>query len=147
MQEKILEEIIFSRIHVGLVFALARLQENIFEDFCNMYNTIRAFPNNMYSHLRPLCLYAYSGCIHTPLMPTHQNSLGELISVRIHAAHAFAPRRIQETITGKLIMYWFFAMVYFHAFSACVLPLLRRDNSPEIPPLIHHKFPREKPTH
>ena len=32
MQEKILEELIFARIHVGPVFALVRIQENIFEE-------------------------------------------------------------------------------------------------------------------
>ena len=32
MQEKILGELIFPRMHVGPVFALARIQENIFEE-------------------------------------------------------------------------------------------------------------------
>ena len=32
MQEKILGELIFARIHAGRVFALARIQENIFEE-------------------------------------------------------------------------------------------------------------------
>ena len=31
MQEKILEELIFARMHAGHVFALARTQENLFE--------------------------------------------------------------------------------------------------------------------
>ena len=37
MQEKILEELIFARIHVGPVFALARIQENIFEELFLKY--------------------------------------------------------------------------------------------------------------
>ena len=32
MQEKILGEIVFARIHAGPIFALARIQENIFEE-------------------------------------------------------------------------------------------------------------------
>ena len=31
----------------------------------------------MYSHLHPLHLYGYSGCVHTPLMPIHKNIWGE----------------------------------------------------------------------
>ena len=67
---------------------------------------IRTF-SNMYSHPCPLCLYGYSGCIHASLIPIHENILGKLISVRIHAAHVFAPGRIQENIPGELFMYWF----------------------------------------
>ena len=37
MQEKILGELIFSRIHAGPVFALARIQENIFEESFTAY--------------------------------------------------------------------------------------------------------------
>ena len=32
MQEKILEELVLPRIHVGPVFALVRIQDNIFEE-------------------------------------------------------------------------------------------------------------------
>ena len=32
---------------------------------------------------------------------------GEFILVRIHAAHVFAPGRVQEHLPGKLFMYWF----------------------------------------
>ena len=47
MQEKILEELIFARIHVGPVFALVRIQE-IF---------LRNYFRNMYSHFGPaLCI-------------------------------------------------------------------------------------------
>ena len=73
---------------------------------------IRTFAD-MYYHLRPLCLYGYSGCIHTPLMPIHKNIFGELFSGRIHAAHAFAPGRIQENTPGELFMYWFCARGYY----------------------------------
>ena len=37
MQEKILGELIFPRIHAGPVFALARIQENIFEESFSAY--------------------------------------------------------------------------------------------------------------
>ena len=37
MQEKILGELIFARIHVGPVFALARIQENTFEGSFSAY--------------------------------------------------------------------------------------------------------------
>ena len=37
MQEKILEELIFARIHAGPVFALVRIQENIFEEIFPEY--------------------------------------------------------------------------------------------------------------
>ena len=37
MQEKILGELIFSRIHAGPVFALARIQENSFEESFSAY--------------------------------------------------------------------------------------------------------------
>ena len=37
---------------------------------------------------------------------------GEFISLRIHAAHVFAPGRIQENIPGELFMYWFRARGY-----------------------------------
>ena len=50
----------------------------------------------MYSHLRPLPQYGYSGCIFSSLMPIHKNRFGELMSEQMHAAHVFAPRRIQE---------------------------------------------------
>ena len=66
---KNLEEIIFARIHVGLVFALAQIQENTFEELFSKYVFA---PSQMYSHIRPLPLYGYSGCIHTPLMPIHK---------------------------------------------------------------------------
>ena len=45
----------------------------------------------MYLPLRPLPLYGYSGCIHTPLIPIQKNIFGELISEQMHAAHVFAP--------------------------------------------------------
>ena len=61
----------------------------------------------MYLHLCPLPLYEYSGCIHAPLVPIHENIFGELILLRIHAAHVFAPGRIQENIPGEFFMYWF----------------------------------------
>ena len=67
---------------------------------------IRTFAN-MYSHLRPLPLYGYSGCIHTSLVPIHKNKSGELISGQIHVAHAFACGRIQKNIPGTLFVYWF----------------------------------------
>ena len=53
---------------------------------------IRTFAN-MYLPLRPLPLYGYSGCIHTPLMPILKIFFWELISEQIHAAHVFAPSR------------------------------------------------------
>ena len=37
MQEKNLGELIFRRIHAGPVFALARIQENIFEESFSAY--------------------------------------------------------------------------------------------------------------
>ena len=37
MQEKILGELIFPRIHAGPVFALARIQENIVEESFSAY--------------------------------------------------------------------------------------------------------------
>ena len=37
MQDKILGELIFERIHVGPVFALARIPENIFEEPFSAY--------------------------------------------------------------------------------------------------------------
>ena len=37
MQEKILEELIFAQMHVGPVFALAQIQENIFEEIFLKY--------------------------------------------------------------------------------------------------------------
>ena len=37
MQEKILGELIFSRMHAGPVFALARIQENILEEPFSAY--------------------------------------------------------------------------------------------------------------
>ena len=37
MQEKILGELIFARIHAGPVFALARIQESIFEGSFSAY--------------------------------------------------------------------------------------------------------------
>ena len=61
----------------------------------------------MCSHLRPLPLYGHGGCIHTPLMPIYENILGELFSEQMHAAHVFAPGRIQENIPGEFFMYWF----------------------------------------
>ena len=61
----------------------------------------------MYLHLLPLPLYGYSGCIHTFLMPIHENIFGELLSKRIHAVHVFAPGRMQENTPGELFMYWF----------------------------------------
>ena len=67
----------------------------------------------MYLHLCHLPLYGYSGCIHAPLVPIHINILGELISLRIHAAHVFAPGQIQESTPGELFMYWFRARGYF----------------------------------
>ena len=66
----------------------------------------------MYSHLRPLCRYGYSGCIHTLLLPIHTTTLGELLSGRIHAAHSLAPGRIQDNIPGDFFMYWFRAMTW-----------------------------------
>ena len=58
---------------------------------------------NMYLHLCPLPLYGYSGCIHAPLVPLHKNILGELISLRIHAAHVFAPGWIQEIFLANYL--------------------------------------------
>ena len=66
----------------------------------------------MYSHLRPLPLYGCSGCIISSLMPIHKNMFAEFISEQIHAAHVFAPRRIQENTPGELFMYWFRARGY-----------------------------------
>ena len=43
--------------------------------------------------------------------------LRELISVRMHAASAFTPRRIQEENPGELFMYWFSLPGVFHPFS------------------------------
>ena len=57
---------------------------------------IRTF-TNVYLPLRPLPLYGYNGCIHTPLMPIHKNIIWELISEQIHAAHVYAP----QANTGK----------------------------------------------
>ena len=57
----------------------------------------------MYLPLRPLPLCGYSGCIHTPLMPIHKNILWELISEQIHAAHVYAPRRIQEILLANYL--------------------------------------------
>ena len=81
----------------------------------------------MYSHLRPLPLYGYSDCIHTPLMPIHENKFGELISQQIHAAHVF-----QENIPGELFMYWFRprGYVFSDGASACFFPMFfQRDKS------------------
>ena len=95
-RKKILEELIFARIHVGPVFALVRIQENIFEELFLKY----VFA------LWPCPLYSYSACIRISLVPIHKNIFGELISVQIHAAHVFTPGRIQENIPGELFMYW-----------------------------------------
>ena len=102
MQEKNLEELILARIHVGPVFALVRIQDNIFEELFLKY----VFA------LWPCPLYLYSACIRTSLVPIHENIFGELISVQIHAAHVFTPGRIQENIPGELFMYWFRARGY-----------------------------------
>ena len=104
MQEKILDELIYARIHVGPVFALVRIQENILEELFLKY----VFA------LWPCPLYWHSACIRTSLGPIHKNISGELISVQIHAAHVFTPGRIQENIPGELFMYWFRARGYLY---------------------------------
>ena len=48
-------------------------------------------------------LWLYS---HTP-GAKHKDVLVERISVRIHAAHVFAPGQMQETTPGEFFMYWF----------------------------------------
>ena len=48
-----------------------------------------------FAQIQESILYKYSGYIHTPLVPIHKIVSGELISVRIHAPHAFTPGQIQ----------------------------------------------------
>ena len=59
MQETIIGELTFARIHVGPLFALARIQENNFEELFSAYlpnfwgNLFRCeYMPRLYSHLR-----------------------------------------------------------------------------------------------
>ena len=89
MQEKILGELIFARIHAGLVFALARIQENIFEEvfpeyfakFLGEFTRCEYMPR-LYSHPREyrkiflanyLCIGFVPG---GTLGPPYRNMLG-----------------------------------------------------------------------
>ena len=85
------------------LYSHSREYRNIFLRNCfrNMYSHLRRY---VFSPSPPLSVWIQ---FHTPLMPIHKNIFGELFSVRIHAAHAFAPGRIQENIPGELFMYWF----------------------------------------
>ena len=58
---------------------------------------------NMYSHLRPLPLYGYSGCVHTHLVPIHENISGAFVSVQKHVAHVFARGRMQEIFLANYL--------------------------------------------
>ena len=75
MQETILGELIFAPIHAGPVFALARIQEKMFEELFSTY------------------------------LPNSKNLGGELVSVRVHAAPVFAPARIRHENIPWRIMY------------------------------------------
>ena len=94
MQEKFLEELIFVRMHVGPVFALAQIQEDLFQE---LFLKHVCAPS-------PLPLYhnGYSSCIHTPLMPTHEYILGEFFGANTCSA-CIRTRRTQENIPGDLI--------------------------------------------
>ena len=71
MQENILEEFIFARIHVGPVFALAQIHENIFEElflkyvFAPSQVCIRTFASSMWIQW----LYAHTLM---PIGPIHK---------------------------------------------------------------------------
>ena len=66
MQEKILGELIFARIHAGPVFALARIQENMFEEvvpeyfakFLGEFTQCEYMPR-LYLHLREYRKYSW----------------------------------------------------------------------------------------
>ena len=88
---------------------------NIFEEFFSKY----VFAPSQ------ICIltFAPSVCmdIVTPLMPIHNKYFWELFSVRIHAAHAFVPGRIQENIPGELLTYWFRGRGYSAELEASAL--------------------------
>ena len=101
MQEKHLGELIFSWIHVGPVFTLAQIQENIFEELFLKY--VFTPSQTCIPTLAP------SVCMDTVAVFTHpwcqyiKHILGKLISVRIHAAHVFAPARTQKIFLGNYL--------------------------------------------
>ena len=108
MQENILEEFIFARLHVGPVFILAQIQENIFEEMFLKYVftpsqiCIRTFAPS-------LCMDTVAVFIHPRSQYTKiflRKSTSEQV-VKIHAARVFPPGRIQEIYSGELYMYWF----------------------------------------
>ena len=88
-------------MHAGTVFALAQTQETIFEE---LFFEIYVFaPSQVCIRNFSPSLYMDTGAVFThPLMSIHENILGEFVSEQLHAAHVFAPRRIQENTPGEL---------------------------------------------
>ena len=85
MQEKILGELIFARIHAGPVFALARIQENIFEEafpeYCGKFlgEFMRCeYMPRLYSHPREYRKIFLANYLCIGFVPggTHINCLG-----------------------------------------------------------------------
>ena len=61
MQEKILEELIFARIHVGPVFALSRIQENTLEELCLKY-VFAPLPPRAYLCMNIVAVFTHPWC-------------------------------------------------------------------------------------
>ena len=100
MQEKFLGELIFARIHAGPVFALARIQENIFEEvipeYCAKFleEFIRCeYMPHLYSHPREyrkiflanyLCIgFVPGGTVGTKIIADLEKMFQEFISEKL----------------------------------------------------------------
>ena len=90
MQEKILGELIFARIHAGPVFALPRIQENIFEEVFPEYSA--------------KFLGEFTPCEYMPRLYSHPREYSKIFQVN-YLCIGFVTRGYALILVGRKITY------------------------------------------